>query len=66
MTIPDPRTMAVAQRKPRTKSLVLDTMLCGGDGVLGSILNLSVDIQSDATGRIRYEYRHCGGKKMKQ
>jgi len=28
-------------------------------------LNLSIDIQSDATGRIRYEYRHCG-KKMKQ
>ena len=25
--MPDPKTMAVAQRKPNTKSLVLDTMV---------------------------------------
>ena len=42
MAIPDPRTMAVAQRKPRTKSLVLDTMFCGGGGVLVSWIYLSI------------------------
>ena len=54
VTMPEPRTMAVAQRKPSTKSLVLDTMF-----LFSWLQWLCVYLAADGTSR------HGGGWRNK-